>query len=112
MANKTIAISSQNVGAVTAEVVVNRLNLKSDDSGDWSVGLQLTITNPARAEVEGCRINENHKVGAQVTVTKAEIATEASVAEEAVGSLTMDQIETAVTDIAVDKLLTAMDLSA
>jgi hypothetical protein len=112
MADKTIAITSQNVGATAEAVVINRMNLKSDDSGDWSIGLSLTLANPERTEVEGIQVNERHKVNAQLTVTCAEIAAEASVAEEAVGSLTMDQMETAVTDIAVNKLLTAMGLSA
>jgi hypothetical protein len=111
MAN-TIAITSQNVGATAEAVVVNRMNLKSDDSGDWSVGLALTINNPERTEVTGARVNERHRVDAQITVTKAEVATEASVAEEAVGSLTLDQTETAVTAIAKNKILTAMGLSA
>ena len=114
MANKTINLSeAQNIGVTADQIVVNNINLKSDDSGLWTIGLALVLTAPDRTPVEGITFNENHRMGFRVNVTRAEIATAAGIDEADVRStLTLEQTETHVTTIAVGRILAATGLNA
>lgn len=114
MANKTINLSeAQNIGVTADKIVVNNINLKSDDSGLWTVGLALVLTAPDRTPVEGLSLNESHRIGFRVTVSRAEIAAAAGIDEEDVRStLTLEQTETYVTTIAVGRILATTGFNA
>ena len=114
MANRTITLSSaQSLGVEATEIEVRRINLASDDSGTWSIGVEVANTIPARGEDDSVSLTERHMVNAQIKVTRAEIASVASITEEQVRTdLTLAQTETYVTQIALGKLLTVLGLSA
>ena len=99
-------------GATASSVKVNRVNVKQDGSGDWQIGVQMETETPDRVDVPGIRLNENHRAGAQITVTRAEIAAGAGISEDEVRtSLTLEQTETIVTTIATGKLLAVFGIS-
>jgi hypothetical protein len=114
MANRTIALSSaQSLGVETAEVEVRRINLASDDSGDWNIGVQLNTTQPERGTDDSVNLTERHMLAAQIKVARAEIASAAGISEDDVRTtLTLVQTETFVTQIALGKLLAVLGLSA
>jgi hypothetical protein len=112
MANQVIMLSSaQNMGATADQFVVNRINLKADDSGDWGIGVSIPMASPERTAVDGVRINENHRAGAQVVVTRAEIAAVAGITVEEVQDMTIGALKTIVTQVALGKVLAAFGLS-
>ena len=97
---------------VSSSVKVNRVNVKQDGSGDWQIGVQMETETPDRVDVPGIRLNENHRAGAQITVTRAEIAAAAGISEDDVRTtLTLEQTETIVTTIAMGKLLAVFGIS-
>lgn len=114
MSNKIITLSSsQSLNVETDSIQVNNINLASDDSGTWNLGVRFNVTSPDRGEDASVRVNEHHQLGGRVTVTRAEIAAAEGIAEEDVrGTLTLEQTETVVTTIALGKLLAVLGLSA
>jgi len=98
--------------ATASAVKVNRVNVAQDDSGDWQIGVQVEIETPARAGVPGIRLSESHRAGAQITVTRAEIAAKAGIdVGDVRTTVTLEQTETLVTQIAMGKLLSVFGIS-
>lgn len=114
MANKIIPLSSsQSLGIETGAIEVNNINLASDDSGQWNIGVSFDVTVPARGEDSSVNVNELHQARARIQVTRTEIAASQGIDEADVRTtLTLDQTETIVTTIALGKLLAVMGLSA
>lgn len=114
MANKTIAFTAANLAVTTDKITVSRINLKPDNSGDWNIGVDFTVTSPVRnaGNDKTVSIMERHMLSAVITVGRTEIATAANVTEEDVRTgLTLAQTETYVTQIALSKLFPAMGIA-
>ena len=115
MANKTITFDSVNIGVTTNKVTVNRINLATNDSGDWNIGVDFNISSPTRnvGNNPTVSIAERHMMSSTLTVKRAEIATAADIAEEEVRTtLTLQETETYVTQIALQKLFAACGINA
>lgn len=115
MANKTIAFDGADLGVTTSSVVVSRINLKPDNSGDWNMGVDFAVESPSRNTSKDASISiiERHMLNATITVKRSEIATAAGVTEEEVRtSLTLNQVETLVTTVALAKLFPAVGIDA
>ena len=114
MANIEIPLSSaQSLGVDVDKVEVKRINLRSDGSGTWTIGVDLPTTTPARTEVESVNISERHMVSGNAIVTRQEIADAQGISVDDVrATLTLEQTEAVVTQIALGKILTALGLTA
>jgi hypothetical protein len=113
MNNIEIALSTpQNLGVTVDKIIVRRVNLKPDLSGEWQIGVDLNTSSPTRVEVEGLSPMERYLVGAQIIVTPEEIAAHAEIELSEVKNLPLSQIQEHVTAIGLSKVLTSFGLTA
>ncbi len=100
-----LKLFKKNLSITASSVVIDRINLKADSSGQWDIGVTIPVEVPLRAGSESIRIFERHTVTATIKITKAEIGVAAGIAEDQVTStLNLTQLETIVTQLAMSKL--------
>lgn len=106
MADKEIIFGTPiDLGITANKIQIRRINLKTDDSGEWQIGVDYDISSPARGESNGVSLIERYMVNAQIKVLRSEIANHLNIDENDVRTtLTLAQTETAVTEIALSKL--------
>jgi len=109
--NVKIPITPTNVGVEMVEVEVMNINLSADDSGDWNIGVRVNLTTPDRADVPNIKLNENHRMQARMTVTRADVATELSIAEADVLQLPTQDLKDAVNAIALARVLAVLGIA-
>ena len=106
MTSKDIILDPVKELTTTATTIkVRGIRLSPDDSGDWKIIISLDLTIPERNEIEGVVMRESHSIDATITVLRQEIADAASIDVDLVrSSLTLEQIETYITIIALSKI--------
>lgn len=112
MPNKEIAVLTANMNVEVVSVIINRINLKSDDSGEWNIGVDFKVQNPTRSIPASVSFQESHRASAQVKVSRQEVAAAAGISEDLVRTtLTLAQTENIVTQVAMSKLFPILGLS-
>jgi len=102
--NIKVPLTPTNIGVEMVDAEVMNINLASDDSGDWNLGVRVNLTVPERAEVPGINLNENHRMQARMVVTRGDVAASLSIAEEAVLQLPTEDLKNAVNGIALARV--------
>ena len=89
---------------------ISSINLSSDGRGIWNILVTVGLRTPNKSQnLAGVFINEKFNINARVEVTRAEIAAAANIDEEDVrNSLTLEQTENIVTQIALTKLTSSL----
>ena len=113
MPAKQVPLStSQNVGIEIDSFSIRQIALKTDGPGDWMIIVSFGLKVPEPTAVEGLNTNLIANGNARITVTLQEIADSAELGTDVVlSTLTAAQLETAVTSIALQKVLTAYNLT-
>lgn len=106
MADREIVFGTPiDLGIFSSKIQIRRINLKTDDSGEWQIEVDYNVTSPERGFSEGVSLVERYIINAQIKVSRAEIANHLSMNEDEVRTtLTLAQTEAAVTEIALSKL--------
>ena len=113
MPAKQVPLStSQNVGIEIDSFLIRQIALKTDGPGDWTIIVGFGLKVPESTAVEGLNTNLIANGNARITVTLQEIADSTELGTDVVlSTLTAAQLETAVTSIALQKVLTAYNLT-
>jgi|10_taG_2_1085330.scaffolds.fasta_scaffold38908_2 hypothetical protein len=104
MANITVPLTPTNIGVEIVSAEVININLASDDSGDWNLGVRVNLTAPERADVAGIHLNENHRMQARMKVSRADVAAVHSIDEAAVLQLPTQSLKDTVNGIALARV--------
>ena len=102
--NIKVPLSPTNIGVEMVDIEVININLASDDSGDWNLGVRVNLTVPDRADIPNIHLNENYRIQARLTVTRADVAAALSIAEEAVLQLPTEDLKNTVNGIALARI--------
>ena len=113
MANITIPITEQDLVVKTDAVEVLEIGLSPDNEGFWNILVRFNLSTPERPGGEVASLNERHEMSASTVVSRAEIAAVAGIPVEDVRTtLTLDQTQNLVTQIAMGKILSVAGLTA
>lgn len=106
-----IAFTDVGLGLTTHNIVVTKINLKPDNSGDWTIGINVAITCPNRNVANDATISivERHMLAADITVKLSEILAATNAIN--VDVLTVAQLQTAITQIAIAKAAVALGIT-
>lgn len=107
-----VAITKQNIGIETDTILITSINLKPDNSGEWDIEVECKPIIPERPNNDDVNFMERHIIFARVKVTRAEIAVVEKITEEEVRTtLTLEQVEAIVTQLAKTKVLGVLNLT-
>jgi hypothetical protein len=106
-----ILSSSQNIGIEAQVINVKGVSLAPDNSGTWMIKVDVKCTNPQRSPNSSVSFIEKYIISAEITVLLPEIASLLQISESDVyTTLTLQQTEQAVSQIALSKLLPILNL--